>query len=136
MKFLFGLITTMVIAAVPLFIAVNAVNAQFDPLNDACTNAVDRDDAQAVCDASKPPATNPVTGDGGVIEDVANILALAAAVIAVIVVIIAGITMMTSNGDAGKITNSRNAIIYTVVGLLVIVIARTIVVFVFASVTS
>lgn len=139
MKFILRIIVTMVIVAIPAFVAVNTAYAQpFDPLNEACDKAVRASDATAICEASEPQPTgpNPITGDGGVIEDVANILAMVAAVIAVIVVIIAGITMMTANGDAGKITNSRNAIIYTVVGLLVIIIARTIVVFVFAKVTS
>jgi type IV secretory pathway VirB2 component (pilin) len=68
--------------------------------------------------------------------DVANILAFAAAVIAVIIVMVAGITMMTSDGDAGKIASSRNAIIYTVVGLIIIIAARSIVVFVMLKVAT
>lgn len=135
MKYFALVFAMVVVMLIPLFGAVNVAHAQFDPLDKSCKNAVNADDAKAICDASKTP-TDPINGDDGIIAKVANILAVVAAIIAVIVVIVAGITMMTSNGDAGKITNSRNAIIYTVVGLLVIITARTIVVFILGRVAT
>jgi hypothetical protein len=105
---------------------------QFDPLAPTCNAASDTQEAQAICDDSTDGADrDPINGDGGVIADVANLLALAGGVIAVFIIVIAGITMMTSGGDAGKVSSSRNAIIYAAVGLVVIVLARTIVVFIF-----
>ncbi|OYX42855.1 hypothetical protein B7Y94_02850 [Candidatus Saccharibacteria bacterium 32-49-12] len=38
-------------------------------------------------------------------------------------VIIAGINYVTSSGDASKVTKAKNMIIYTVVGLIVILLA-------------
>jgi hypothetical protein len=129
MKFLSRLLITIFVALVPIFGLSNLVGAQFDPLQETCSNAVNVDDAQSICDDSENPG-DPVNDDNGIVVKLANLLALAAAVLAVVVVIVAGITMMTSDGDAGKVTSSRNAIIYTVIGLIVIVTARTIVVFV------
>jgi type IV secretory pathway VirB2 component (pilin) len=68
--------------------------------------------------ASEGPI-NPLNPNDGIIVQIANILSFVAAIIAVFIIIIAGITMMTSGGDSGKVKNSRNAIIYTVVGLIV-----------------
>ncbi len=144
MKYLLGLIIMVTFALSSLAGLTNLAHAQFDPLKEVCakpisdqeaTDPAKEIDAKPICDASTDPG-DPVSGDDGIISKAANMLAVAAAIIAVIVIIVAGITMMTSNGDAGKITNSRNAIIYTVVGLLVIIIARTIVVFVLAKVAS
>jgi hypothetical protein len=115
--------------------ASSIVGAQFDPLEKPCESKVGSGGADEICEKSANP-TDPITGDGGIITKIANIFALVAAVIAVIVIIIAGISMMTSAGDAGKVASSRNTIIYTAVGLLVIVLARTIVVFIFNRIQS
>ncbi len=133
MKYLTGLFLSIFFSVLAL--TGGAVHAQFDPLDQTCQNAVNSSDAQPICEASTDPG-DPITGDNGLVEDAANILAFAAAVIAVIVVTVAGITMMTSDGDAGKVAASRNAIIYTVIGLLVIIVARSIVVFVMVKVAT
>ena len=135
MKYITRMIAIAILTLIPLLGFSAATYAQFDPLDKTCENAVNRGDAQTICDASKNP-DNPITGDNSVIDNVVNILAIAASVIAVIVIIIAGITMMTANGDAGKIATSSSAIIYTIVGLIVIIVARTIVVFVLTKVTT
>ncbi len=70
---------------------------------------------------------NPVTSTT---QNVVNLLSLATAAIAVVVIIIAGITMTLSQGDAGKVKSSRDAIIYAAVGLVVAALARAIVFFI------
>ena len=52
-----------------------------------------------------------------------------AALIAVTVIIIAGFYLLFSLGDEQKITTARKIIIYTAVGLLVLVLAKVIVAF-------
>lgn len=116
----------------PLAIS-GVVYAQFDPLETTCDAKVGSGGANQICNESKK-GDDKITGDSGIITRVANILAIVAAIIAVIVIIIAGITMMTSQGDAGKVATSRNTIIYTAIGLVVIVLARSLVLFVFGSV--
>ena len=102
--------------------------AQFDPLEQVCEG---RDDTSAVCAENERGKTeDPFAGENSTLETVANFLALVTGVIAVIVIIVAGITMMLSSGDSTKIANSRNAIIYAAIGIVGVVLARSIVVFV------
>ena len=73
---------------------------------------------------------NTIYGPNGIITKIANILALIVGIAAVIVIVIAGIQYMLSTGDPAKVSRAKDAIIYAVIGLLVVVIARTLVVFV------
>lgn len=52
-----------------------------------------------------------------------NVVYLVAGVVAVIIIIIAGITYSTSVGDPGKTKKARDAIIYSLVGLIIITCA-------------
>lgn len=53
-----------------------------------------------------------------------------AGIVAVLVIIVAGIYYATSNGDAGNIQRAKNAILYSVIGIIVIIMAFTITQFV------
>ncbi len=56
--------------------------------------------------------------------------------IAVIMMILGGISFITSQGDAAKVTKAKNTILYGVVGLIVAMLAFAIVNFVLNSVFS
>lgn len=47
-------------------------------------------------------------------------------IIAVLIIIIAGYTFVTSSGDAAGVKKAKNAILYSVIGLVVIILAFTI----------
>lgn len=55
-----------------------------------------------------------------------NILYFVAGIFAVIVIIIAAFTLVTNNGDPSALAKARNAIIYAVIGLVVIIAAFTV----------
>ena len=55
-----------------------------------------------------------------------GVVYMVAAVIAVIVIIIAGILYATSSGDSAKIARAKNAILYSIIGLVVVIIASAI----------
>ena len=55
-----------------------------------------------------------------------NILYFVAGIFAVIVIIIAASTLVTNNGDPSALAKARNAIIYAVIGLVVIIAAFTV----------
>lgn len=57
------------------------------------------------------------------IQSILNVVYMVAGVIAVIVLIIAGINYITSAGDTNKITKAKNTILFTVVGLIIIISA-------------
>jgi len=87
----------------------------------------------AVCKA-KNNATNPLTGKGGVLDDVVNILSIAAGSVAVILMFIGGIKYITSNGDSSEISSAKRTIIYALIGLVIVVLARAIINFVISKV--
>ncbi len=103
--------------------------AQFSLFGDPCAN---NPDATACQDSrqSQSSSDNSIYGPNGVISTVVNILTLVIGAAAVVMIIVAGIQYMLSNGDATKISNAKNTIIYAVIGLVVAVIARTLVVFI------
>jgi len=81
--------------------------------------------SSAVCsNSSRPPSQNPISLR---IADVINVLIEFAGAIAVIVIIIAGIRYAIAVGDSNKINSARNSLIYTAVGLVVIVAAKLII---------
>ncbi len=75
-----------------------------------------------------------VNGVNGIIdltgqELLANILNLTyfiAGVVAVIVIIISGLSYATSSGDSGKLARAKNLITYSIVGIIIVLVAFTI----------
>jgi hypothetical protein len=57
-----------------------------------------------------------------------------AGITAVIILIIGGVGYILSTGDATRITKAKNTILYAIIGLIVVIIARAIVGFVVARV--
>ena len=64
------------------------------------------------------------------IEALFNAAYLVAGIVAVIMIIIGGIRYATANGDSGQIQSAKNTILYSVVGLVVIIMAAAITQFV------
>lgn len=63
-----------------------------------------------------------ISGDAG-IAGILSIVYFVAGIVAVIVIIIAGYTYTTSGGDAGGVKKAKNMILYSVIGLVVIMMA-------------
>lgn len=103
----------------PLALTSSTLVSAYDPLSEACKNAPD----SAVCQTNTT-AANPISDT---ITKAANVIALVAGITAVIIIIIAGLSLILSSGDAAKAKTARSAIIYALVGLVVIVFARLIV---------
>ena len=102
-----------------------STSAAYDPTAQGCSAAGQAN--SPVCTSS---AADPISGSNGIINTVATIAAWAGGVIAVIIIIISGFRFINSGGDSGKVASARNGIIYSAIGLLVIIIARVIVSFV------
>ena len=67
------------------------------------------------------------------IQTVVNIMLFILGAIAVIMIVIGGIKYTTSNGDSSAITSAKNTILYSVVGLVVAILAYAIVKFVLGA---
>jgi len=70
---------------------------------------------------------------GNVFADALNIVYMVSGVVAVFVIIFAGFTYVTANGDAAKISHAKNEIMYSVVGLVVVILAFVITQFIIGS---
>lgn len=75
----------------------------------------------------------PKTNAGSTFTGLLGITYWIAGVIAVIVIIVAGFMYVTSGGDAAKVVKAKNAILYAVVGLIVIILAFVITGFITGS---
>lgn len=82
-----------------------------------------------VADLNLAPVPKTPAGSDQLQAIVNTILAVAGA-IAVLIIVVAGFRLITSQGDPGAVTTARNAIIYSLIGLAVIMFAFAIVNFV------
>lgn len=94
-----------------------------DPFKDACSLG---GGDSTVC-KSQNVTTNPLVGQGGVLNNVIDILSLVGGIVVVIVIIIAGIKYITAGGDSSATASAKNTIIYGLIGLIVIILARSII---------
>jgi len=87
---------------------------------------------------SKSPACQDkeetISGNEGIVLKAANLVAIFAGVAGVIMIMVGGFQYITANGDSSKISSAKNVIIYALVGLLIVALARTIVGFVIGRV--
>jgi hypothetical protein len=70
------------------------------------------------------------------VTNVVDVLSLVVGTVAVIMIIIGGLQYVLSGGDSGKVGNSKNTILYAVVGLVVVALAQVIVRFTVQSTKS
>jgi hypothetical protein len=110
-----------------LSVAVPQPAMAFNPFEQACNSGGVRGQAAA---CQNPPTQNPLTGPRGVIMKIATLIAWVAGIAAVIIIIVSGFSYITSNGDANGRTKARNSLISAAIGLVIIVIAQAIVVYV------
>lgn len=108
----------LTLAAAPAYVSADV----FSNTRSACQKAGNKPAACADSDG-----TNPITGNNGLIIKIANIITVIAGLAAVIIIVLSGLRFVTANGDAGKVSGARTAIIYALVGLVIIASARFII---------
>lgn len=94
-----------------------------DVFDDVCN---DNTSESAACESGQ----DPITGSDGIFSRITRLIALIGGIIAVIMIIIGGFLYVTSGGDSGKIKTARDTIIYATIGLVVIALAQSIIVFI------
>jgi len=77
-----------------------------------------------------------LTGQGGIVTTVINIMLFVIGILCVIMIIFGGIRYTTSTGDKTKVDAAKNTIIYAVVGLIVAIVAWALVNWVFGALTT
>lgn len=125
--------TSVAIAVMTLFMTVGLVATTssfalaWNPFAGAC---VDRTAGHASAACQKPTTSNPLVGKSGTLTKVAMILAEAAGVVAVVFLLIGGIKYITSGGDPAQTSSAKNTIIYALIGMVVAILAGSIIGFV------
>lgn len=71
---------------------------------------------------------------GDVVKIVVDTMLYIIGIISVVMIIFGGIKYATSAGDSNKVTSAKNTLVYSIVGLVVAVLAYAIVQFVFDSI--
>lgn len=90
-------------------------------IGEACNNT----SSSLICDAR-----GENIAEDGFAENLTNLLLFILGIGAVIMIVIGGIKYATANGDASKISSAKNTILYSVVGLIVALMAWGIIRFV------
>lgn len=80
--------------------------------------------------SSFPTNEDPMT----IVKNIINVAVAVIGIIAVIMIIIGGYQYATSVGDAGKVKNAKNTIMYGIIGLIIALMAYAIVNFVLSNV--
>lgn len=75
-------------------------------------------------------------GNNGVFKQVTNTILYIVGIIAVIMLIIGGIKYVISGGDAKKVTDAKNTVLYAIIGLIIAFLAFAIVNFVISALPS
>ncbi len=97
-----------------------------------CTNEGECLERNNAGDCTK---TKSESGLNGLITTAVNILSLIVGIVAVIMIIIGGFRFITSGGDSGKVGSAKSAVVYAIVGLIVVALAQIIVRFVLGKVS-
>lgn len=120
------LIMTATLALAFLLPAGTAMAAEKNVLQEACSAGATGE--SSVCQSQN--SGDPITGTNGVLAKAARIISYLAGAAAVILFIIGGFMYVTSDGEASKLSTAKNTLIYAVVGLIVVVFAQSIIIFV------
>ena len=75
-------------------------------------------------------------GDTGIFKQVTNTILYIVGIIAVVMLIIGGIKYVVSGGDAKKVTDAKNTVLYAIIGLVIAFLAFAIVNFVVTALPS
>lgn len=108
------------------FVVMLGLVALVQPQPVGAINLFDKCTAGEVCKEAQAAKSK---GDG-LIKSLIGTLLFIVGTIAVIMIIVGGLKYTTSNGDQTKVTSAKNTILYSVVGLVVALLAFAIVNFV------
>ncbi|MET1033150.1 MAG: hypothetical protein ABWX94_01490 [Candidatus Saccharimonadales bacterium] len=106
--------------------------AATDPFADVCSSGQAAN--AAACSNPSRSGSSPLTGPQGILTKVTKLISYIAGIASIIIIIVAGMMYVTSGGDPGKISSAKDAVIYALVGLAVVVTAQGIIFFVLSRI--
>lgn len=82
--------------------------------------------AEALIKANEVKLTGTQVSDSNAaLTSITNTVYMVAGIVAVVGIVTGGYLYVTSMGDAGKIAKAKNAIFYSVIGLIIVAVAFT-----------
>ncbi len=118
---LFALMALFLVPSVPAFAAT-------DPFEEACSKQ--GTGASAACTNPSRGGASPFTGPNGTLTKVTKLISYIAGITSVIIIVVAGLMYVLSGGDPSKVSNAKNAVIYALVGLVIVIVAQALIIFV------
>ena len=91
-------------------------------------NGIDEREESCGGTAANDPARKCTLND--TLKSIVNVLLFIIGAVAVIMIVIGGIKYTTSNGDSSAVTSAKNTILYSVIGLVIALMAYAIINFV------
>jgi len=85
------------------------------------------------CARGEGARQNLFGGSGSLFKIVTDVLLFLIGAVSVIMLIIGGFRYVVSNGDSSQVTNAKNTILYSVIGIIVALLAYAIINFVVSS---
>jgi hypothetical protein len=136
MKTRLKILLAIVSVAVFLSPATGAAASNSDVLfNGVCSSG---GDSSAVCQddrvSGNSSKSNPLLGSNGLLLKISAIMAVIGGVAATIVAIVSGLRFITSGGDPAKAQSARATLLNAIIGVVVIVLAESIIAFVLSRV--
>ncbi len=111
---------------------INTTDQPIDSATPATTNPI-QDGADAAQGQGMPAE---LIGQNGVFTQITNTILFAVGIISVIMLIWGGIRYVTSGGDAKKVTDAKNTVLYAIIGLIVAILSYAIVNFIINALSS
>lgn len=76
---------------------------------------------------------DPIAGEEGLIYDAVQLISIVAGIVAVVMIMYSGFSYITAGGDNNKIQEAKKTLTWSIIGLIVIVLARSIILFVISK---
>ena len=89
----------------------------------------DKQSQSAICSRTSGDP-DPIAGSGGILAKATNIVAIVAGAAAIIMILVSSIRFVSSGGDSAKVKRAQDTIIYSLIGIAVIILARSLIIYV------
>ena len=123
----------LTLLAVPAF-ALSVAGAVAVPSYAACDTAGGLTAAAECAKSEDQPAD--LFADGGVFQDITDVLLFIIGAVSVVMLIIGGIRYTISQGDSSAVTSAKNTILYAVIGLVVAILAYAVIHYVIGALAT
>ena len=120
----------LTLLAVPAF-ALSVAGVVAVPTYAACDTSGGLSSAAECAKSEDQPAD--LFADGGVFQDITDVLLFIIGAVSVVMLIIGGIRYTTSQGDKTAVEGAKNTILYSIIGIMVAILAYAAVNFVISS---